>query len=67
MPLSVRILRPKKHGPKNALKDAPSTFENVPKCPKHPRETETAKKAGAAEKDGVLSKNQGFLNFPIFH
>jgi hypothetical protein len=32
-----------------------------------PRETETAKKAGTSEKDGVLSKNPGFLNFLIFH
>jgi hypothetical protein len=31
-------------------------------------ETETAKKAGTSEKDGVLSKNTVFsMNFPIFH
>ena len=31
-----------------------------------PRETETAKKAGASEKNGDLSKNLGFLNFHEF-
>ena len=31
-----------------------------------PRETETAKKAGASEKNGNLSKNLGFLNFHEF-
>ena len=30
-------------------------------------ETETAKRAGTSEKDMVLSKNPGFLNFPNFH
>ena len=35
--------------------------------PALPRETETAKKAGASEKDRVLSENPGFLNFPMFH